>query len=50
MAWRSVSSFVSRDVDPRLSDAAVTRSTASLNFEGEPRPTTNSIELSLSNH
>ena len=26
MAWRSASSFVSRDLDPRLSDAVITHS------------------------
>jgi hypothetical protein len=30
MASRSVSSVVSRDLDPRLSDAVITHSTASL--------------------
>jgi hypothetical protein len=30
MARRSVSSFASRDLDPRLSDAVITHSTASL--------------------
>jgi hypothetical protein len=31
MTSRSVSSFVSRDLDPRLSDAVITDSTTSLN-------------------
>jgi hypothetical protein len=37
MACRSVSSFVSRDVDPRLSDAVIL--TALQASKGEPHPT-----------
>ena len=50
MAWRSVSSFVSRDLDPRLSDAVITHSTASLN-RGRAAPyAVDSTELSSSGH
>ena len=49
MAWRSVSSFVSRDMEPRLSDAFITHSTASLKRRAAPY-TVDSTELSSSRH
>ena len=36
MAWRSVSSFVSRDLDPRLADAVIAHSLQA--SKGEPHP------------
>jgi hypothetical protein len=57
MASRSVSSFVSRDLDPRLSDAVITDSTASLNtpspasLKRRARPyAVDSTEFSSSRH
>jgi hypothetical protein len=49
MACRSVSSFVSRDVDPRLYDAVIPHSTASLKRRPAPYAVT-STELSSSRH
>ena len=49
MAWRSVSSFVSRDLEPRLSNAVITLSTASLKRRAAPY-TVDSTELSSSRH
>jgi hypothetical protein len=40
MACRSVSSSVSRDLDPRLSDADITHSTASLKGRAAHTPST----------
>jgi hypothetical protein len=49
MACRSVSSFVSRDLDPRLSDAVITHSTASFKRRAAPYAV-DSTELSSSRH
>jgi hypothetical protein len=49
MACRSVSSFVSRDLDPRLSDALITHSTASLKKPSRPYAV-DSTKLSSSRH
>jgi hypothetical protein len=38
MAWRGVSSFVSRELGLPPSGAAITHSTCEAQFEGEPRP------------
>ena len=49
MARRSASSFVSRDLDPRLSDAVITHSTASLKRRAAPYAV-DSTELSSLGH
>jgi hypothetical protein len=49
MACRSVSSFVSRDLEPRLSDALITHSTATLKRRAAPYAVA-SNELSSSRH
>ena len=49
MACRSVSSFVSHDLDPRLSDAVIIHSTASLKRRAAPYAV-DSTELSSSRH
>ena len=49
MARRSASSFVSRDLDPRLSDAVITHSSASLKRRAAPCAV-NSTEFSSPGH